>query len=194
MRHRARHVVAHHALAELQRARDRVETAAFDRMHDEGRAGLARQFAQRLAHEAQLVDRERAAFRHGRVEPFLEQLVFRRVRAHAARAQAVDGEIGGDAEQVGAQKADLFGMFEAQQAHIGFLRDLLRFRRRIEPAGQKRDQRAVVLAEQAGDLRRMRFAAAAALASAFGFVLEIGRVQARFAVSCLYRDDYPRSD
>ena len=76
--------------------------------------------------------------------------------AHLAHAQAVHGQVGGHAEQVRAQRADLVGTFQRHQPHVGLLRHFLRVGRGVQAALQEGHQRAVVLAEQGGHTQGVR--------------------------------------
>jgi len=65
--------------------------------------------------------------RCGRFPSLVAQAGIDRLALAIAAADPIDREIGGGLEQEGAEKADGAGILQAEEAHVGFLRDLFRF-------------------------------------------------------------------
>jgi len=110
-----------------------------------------RQLANQAPNDLHLLCTRGFPIRRGRFPGFVAQAGIERLLLAIAAPDPVDSEIGGGLEQESPQKADGAGILEAEQTHVGFLRNFLRFLNGTQPRGQELNERFVVLAEQTRD-------------------------------------------
>jgi len=146
-------VDAHHAVGDADDLRYIGHGAVAEAVQIKGDAAARWEFGHEAADELQLLAGGGAALGGGLLGYIFERIDpgFLEPRVRGTLAGAIDGEIGGEFEQVGAQEADGAGGVELEHADVGFLGDLLGFLLGIDSTQEEPDQCLVMFAEQAQD-------------------------------------------
>src|SRR5688572_4752698 len=149
--HRAQHVVTSHALGQPHLLRDLRKLGTVHPVHEKGVPALRRQLADQAPNDLHLLCTRGFPIRCGSFPGFVAQAGIQRLLLAIAAPDPVDSEIGGGLEQESPQKADGAGILQAEQTHVRFLRNFLRFLNGAQTRGQELNERFVVLTEQTRD-------------------------------------------
>jgi hypothetical protein len=109
---------------------------------------LLRKVAQSTFHNIEFLAGQNEPLGRWLCQQFLEERGGRTFLPHRPASKAIDRNVGGGAEEIGAEKPDGAGIFELQYPDVRLLGGIPRLAVRVQPCRQKAHQRAVVIFEE----------------------------------------------